>query len=433
MKIKLRYRYLLLVLIWHGIMAYLAYRELRDAYHWFLGVQLLLALSLYLAYRVYRSLIRPLELVSSGSAALRDRDFTVKYRPTGTPELDELVSVYNEMIDNLRGERTQTEEQHFFLRKLIQASPTGILILDYDGNLSEVNPRAAELLGIKDPLRAVSEAPPDHPLLTIARELSIGEQRTVRTEGVGRYRIEVSGFVDRGFDRKFVQIQELSQEILAAEKRAYGKVIRMMAHEVNNSIGAINAILQTLADPEAPTDAEWAQDVRQSLPVAIQRNERLNTFMRNFADVVRLPDPRREQTDLHELLANTVQLFRPQAEKRAIELEYQGADAPAYARIDPQQIEQVLVNVIKNALESIDREGRVILELTTRPVGFQVLDNGPGIPAEVTDQLFTPFFSTKSSGQGIGLTLVREILVNHGARFSLQTEADGWTRFQVTF
>jgi nitrogen fixation/metabolism regulation signal transduction histidine kinase len=411
----------------------LAYQLLRDAYHWFLGVQLLLALSLYLAYRVYRSLIRPLELVSGGSAALRDRDFTVKYRPTGTPELDALIAVYNDMIDNLRGERTQTQEQHFFLRKLIQASPTGILILDYDGNLSEVNPRAAELLGVRDPLRAVSDAPADHPLLAMARELSIGQQRTIRTEGVGRYRIEVSGFVDRGFNRKFVQIQELSQDILAAEKRAYGKVIRMMAHEVNNSIGAINAILQTLADPEAPTDADWAEDVRQSLPVAIQRNERLNTFMRNFADVVRLPDPRRERIDLNELLANTTRLFRSQAEQRAIEITCQGSDTPVYASVDPQQIEQVLVNVVKNALESIDREGKVVLQLTSQPIGFQVLDNGPGIPAAAADQLFTPFFSTKSSGQGIGLTLVREILVNHGARFSLQTEADGWTRFQVAF
>ena len=409
----------------------MAYQLLRDTYHWFLGVQVLLAISLYLAYRVYRSLIRPLELMSSGSAALRDRDFTVKYRPTGTPELDDLVSVYNDMIDNLRRERTQTEEQHYFLQKLIRASPTGILILDFDGQLSEVNPRAAELLGMDNASRAVEEAPTDHPLLRIARELSIGEQRTVRTEGVGRYRIEVSGFVDRGFDRKFVQIQELSREILAAEKRAYGKVIRMMAHEVNNSIGAINAILQTLADPDAPADAEWTEDVRQSLPVAIQRNERLNTFMRNFADVVRLPEPRLERTDLNELLSAAARLFQSQATQRAITLEYRGSDTPVYARIDPQQIEQVLVNVIKNALESIDRDGQIVLELTTQPVGFQVRDNGPGIPADVAGQLFTPFFSTKSSGQGIGLTLVREILVNHGAQFSLRTEADGWTRFGV--
>jgi two-component system, NtrC family, nitrogen regulation sensor histidine kinase NtrY len=350
------------------VIAGLAYQLLRDTYHWFLGVQVLLAISLYLAYRLYRSFIRPIELMASGSAALRDRDFTVKYRSTGTPELDSLIAVYNDMIDNLRRERTQTEEQHYFLQKLIQASPTGILILDYDGRISDANPRAAELLGIEDPRRATVTAPPDHPLLAAARDLDIGAQRTIRMEGVARYRIEVSGFVDRGFNRKFVQIQELSQEILAAEKRAYGKVIRMMAHEVNNSIGAINAILQALADPTEPTDATWTEDVRQSLPIAIQRNERLNTFMRNFADVVRLPEPRRERTDLNELLAAAAGLFQPQAAQRAITLDYRGSDTPVYARIDPQQIEQVLVNVIKNALESIGQDGRVLVQLQARPL-----------------------------------------------------------------
>jgi nitrogen fixation/metabolism regulation signal transduction histidine kinase len=449
-------------MVWHVLLLVAAYFLLHETYYWFMLAQLGILLSLVFAYRVYRHFRRPLEMVSGGKSALLDRDFSIKYRLTGAREVDALVETYNNMIDTLREERTLLQEQHYFLRKLIEASPSGILIMDHDGKITETNPAARQIIGF-DP----SSSEEEHPLLRVAFELPLGESLPLIIDGTNHYRLEASAFVDRGFQRKFVQIQTLTGEILAAEKRAYGKVIRMMAHEVNNSIGAINALLDTLSVSEEETDEQWVADVRESLPIASKRNHQLNVFMRNFADVVRLPEPQRERVDLSKVLPQMVALFQAQAQQQntRFRVGYLSGKAPGlpllssevesgkseigsglegvssaqpevipgsqFISADSGQLEQVLVNVVKNALESIGADGEIQLFLTERPRQIIIADNGPGLNKEAADGIFTPFFTSKPNGQGIGLTMVREILTNHNYQFSLSTDPDGWTRFII--
>lgn len=452
---RLRFYYWGLVILWHILLLVAAYFLLHETYYWFILAQVGGLLSLVLAYRVYRHFRRPLDLINGGKSALQDRDFSVKYRLTGAREVDALIATYNNMIDTLREERTLLQEQHYFLRKLIEASPSGILIMDHDGNITETNPTARQIIGF-DP----SAIDKEHPLLNAAATLGLGESLPLIIEGTHHYRLEASAFIDRGFPRKFVQIQTLTGEILAAEKRAYGKVIRMMAHEVNNSIGAINALLDTLSVSEAEIDEQWVADVRESLPIASKRNHQLNVFMRNFADVVRLPKPQRERVDLSLLLPQMATLFQAQAQQqntrfRVGYLSGKVAELPLlrsevgsgrsevgsgkwevipdsqFINADSNQLEQVLVNVVKNALESIGAGGEIQLILTERPRQIIIADNGPGLDEEALAGIFTPFFTSKPNGQGIGLTLVREILTNHDYSFSLATDADGWTRFVI--
>ncbi|WP_020537430.1 sensor histidine kinase [Lewinella cohaerens] len=446
---RLRFYYWGLVIVWHSLLLVAAYFLLHETYYWFMLAQLGVLLSLVFAYRVYRHFRRPLDLINGGKSALQDRDFSVKYRLTGAREVDALVATYNNMIDTLREERTLLQEQHYFLRKLIEASPSGILIMDHDGNITESNPAARQIIGF-DP----SSSDEKHPLLSAAFNLTMGDSLPIIIDGTSHYRLEASAFIDRGFQRKFVQIQTLTGEILAAEKRAYGKVIRMMAHEVNNSIGAINALLDTLTVSEEEIDEQWVEDVRESLPIASKRNHQLNVFMRNFADVVRLPDPQRERVDLSKMLPQIATLFQAQAQQqntsfrlgylagRALELpllkpekgsgESEVIPVSQFISADSNQLEQVLVNVVKNALESVGLDGEVQLILTERPRQIIIADNGPGLSEEAAAGIFTPFFTSKPNGQGIGLTLVREILTNHDYQFSLATDEDGWTRFIIT-
>lgn len=434
---RLKYYYWILVGVWHLLLLVAAYFLFQEEYYWlFMLLQPVAFLSLVMAYRLYRHFQRPLELVDSGRGALQDRDFSVKFRATGVPEVDVLVDTYNNMIDTLRKERTLLQEQHYFLRKLIDASPSGILIMDHDGDISEANPRACELLGF-DPTKKLAEDQGQHIVLATARSLAAGERRQITLGSAHHFRLEASAFVDRGFHRKFVQIEALTEEILAAEKRAYGKVIRMMAHEVNNSIGAVNALLDTLHLETDEVDANWVEDVRESLPIAIKRNQRLNTFMRNFADVVRLPAPHFERVDLSALLKQAVSLFQAQAQQQSTRLTFnttgQSTTGPLFITADLYQLEQVLVNVIKNALESVGEGGEVAVELQARSRKIIIADNGPGLDAEAAEQIFTPFFTSKPNGQGIGLTIVREVLMNHEYQFSLRSYEDGWTRFVIDF
>jgi two-component system, NtrC family, nitrogen regulation sensor histidine kinase NtrY len=164
---SLKVKYFLFITFIHLLVGYLLYRLLAEKRLYFLLAEVGIILSLLLAYRLYRSFIKPLDFIASGTDAIRDQDFNVKFLKTGANEMDKLISVYNDMIDNIRTERTQTEEQHFFLQKLIHASPSGIILLDYDDRISEVNPKAIELLQWKPEWLNQKIGAIDHPLLQL--------------------------------------------------------------------------------------------------------------------------------------------------------------------------------------------------------------------------------------------------------------------------
>lgn len=430
----LKWRYWLFTGLIHAIVGVLAFQVLGEQKAWFLLVELILLISLGLAYGVYRSLIRPLDFLSSGIDAVTDRDFSVRFRKTGSPEMNRLVEVYNRMMDNIREERSQVQEQHYFLEKLIQASPAGIILLDYDEAISDINPQALRMLGMKQAPYGKKLAETAHPLLQEVATWEVDQSGVLAGKGQEQFKCEVSQFIHRGFRRKFILFQELSREILAAEKRAYGQVIRMMAHEVNNSIGAINSILQSTQEafPNLE-DTELTDDIRTSLQVAIDRNDRLNRFMRHFAEVVRLPEPTLKVQSVTNLLQHIQQLMTPQAEQQGTRLLLEVPEQEITASIDEKQLEQALVNMVKNALESLESGGTVELRLRTTPLEIAVVDDGPGIPDEIAGHLHTPFFSNKPNGQGVGLTLIREIARGHGAQFSLETIGKGTTEARIIF
>jgi nitrogen fixation/metabolism regulation signal transduction histidine kinase len=422
MRLKFQTRYLLYILTVHAVLIGLTFQLLKQNKPLFIASEVVIALSLYVAVRLYQSFRQPSTFIAAGIEAIQDKDFTVKFVPTGNDEVDELIRVYNLMIDQLRHERTRQAEQQFFLDKLVEAAPIALLILDFDSRVSAVNPKARQLLRLPDsdllqkPLSAIP-----HPLLAQLSTLPPDQPHTVKLAGVETYRVLQGQFMDRGFRRQFLFIEELTTEIIETEKKAYGKVIRMMAHEVNNSIGAINSILG-IAEPEVADP-----DVRHAVRVAIDRNDRLNQFMRRFADVVRLPAPNPVSTDVRGLVVDVVQLMQPQAIERGVSLTAHLPDSPVEQPIDVAQMEQVLVNVVKNAFEAC-RAGQVV-EVVLNQQALLIRDNGQPIPQSVSANLFNPFFSTKATGQGIGLTLTREILLNHGITFSLGSEPDGWTVF----
>lgn len=425
MHLSFRVRYLLYIGILHTVLGSLLYLLLREEKVWFIASEVGILVSLSIAVRLYRQFRQPSEFVASGIEAIQDKDFTVKFVPTGNWEVDQLVTVYNLMIDQLRQERTRQVEQQFFLDKLIEAAPIAILIFDFDNRIASINPKASQLLSVK-PADVLGKelAELGFSLLAQVADLIDGGSRVMKPNGLETYKILRANFMDRGFRRSFLLIEELTPEILITEKKAYSKVIRMMAHEVNNSIGAVNSILDSSSayvdDP----------DVQHAITVAMQRNDRLNRFMRRFADVVRLPHPQKQVKDVGELVRNVVWLMQPQAEGRGISLR-SDADTVTNQLIDVEQMEQVLVNVVKNALEAC-QPGQCV-DLISRDNDLLIRNNGQPIPTEIAANLFNPFYSTKSTGQGIGLTLSREILLNHEFSFSLKTNDDGWTEFRIEF
>lgn len=431
---KLRTKYILFVLIVHLIALVLSYFVFDKDKIFFIVSEVFVLISILIAWSLYYQLIQPLKSLMTGVDAIKDQDFNVKFLPTGSLEVDQLIGVYNQMMDTLREERTLQEQQHFFLEKLIRTSPTGIVILDYDDQVQQINPKALEILDISE--KEILNQPVSglaHPFFKHISDLKTGETRTVKLKGAETYKIQKSHFVDRGFPRHFIMLEELTAEILAAEKNVYGKVIRMMAHEVNNTIGPVNSIIESTLNAKQIWQHSDENMLREALEVAVDRNQNLNLFMRNFADLVKLPMPSKKQIDLHQVIRSVTRLMEIRAGERKVKLITEAGDQPFYIFGDEQQLEQALINIVKNAIEAIETEGIVRLATDAAKRKLTIADNGKGISLEESEQLFTPFFSTKKDGQGIGLTLVREILLNHGFEFSLKTVAERQTEFIIQF
>jgi len=431
---KLQTKYLLFVIVVHLVALVLSFYIFRKSAIFFIISELVILFSVAISWKLYSELIKPLKLLVQGVEAIKARDFNVRFAATGKYEMDQLIDVYNKMIDELRKERTAQEQQHLFLEKLVETSPTGILILDYDEMVQQVNPKALQMLGIeKDDVIGQSVYTISHPVMQQMALIKSGESRTITWNGVNTFKLQKSHFIDRGFPRHFIMIEELTTDILAAEKKAYGQVIRMMAHEVNNTIGPVNSILQSILKVQGLTEDTNDQPLQKALQVAVDRNYNLNVFMRNFADVVRLPKPIPKNIDCNHLVMQVARLMEMKAGEKKIQFEFQIPEASFFIYADEQQMEQVLINVIKNAIEAIEEEGTILFVINAASRQMCIIDSGSGISDSIADQLFTPFFSTKKDGQGVGLTLIKEILLNHGFEFSLKTKSAGRTEFMIRF
>jgi two-component system nitrogen regulation sensor histidine kinase NtrY len=426
---KLRTKYILFVTILHLVALVLSYFIFKENTILFIVSEIFIIISVVISWQLYTELIQPLNLLMQGTDAIRDRDFNVKFLETGKYEMDELIRVYNQMMDELRTERTRQEQQHLFLEKLIYTSPTGILILDYDEGIQQVNPKALQLMGFEEKeLLGKSVGEITHPVLQQVKQLHSGQSKTITFNGAITYKLQKSHFVDRGFPRHFVMIEELTAEILSAEKKTYGKVIRMMAHEVNNTIGPVNSILQSTLQSQQHSEA-----ITHALQVAMERNNNLNGFMRNFADLVRLPLPEKKSIDLIRLIKNVTDLMRLKAGEKKVAFHHEHSKPILMITADQQQMEQALINIVKNAIEAIDKEGEITIITRAAPKQLIIRDTGSGISPEFEEHLFSPFYSTKKDGQGVGLTVIREILVNHQFDFSLKTISPGSTEFRIEF
>ena len=203
----------------------------------------------------------------------------------------------------------------------------------------------------------------------------------------------------------------------------------MISHEVNNTTAGITSTLDTLES--SCSGMEDMKDVCDVLQISIDRCYSMSRFITNFADVVRIPEPQCKPTSLNELVTSCKRFMETICMSRDIELRMELADDLPMVEIDRSLFEQVLVNIIKNSAESIGRQGHIYIRTTTHPLCLEVGDDGQGISKETEAKLFSPFFSTKPNGQGIGLIFIREVLQRHQCSFSLKTYADGITRFKI--
>lgn len=445
MRVKSLFFLLVLLLFFlGGVLLYVFWDSLSA--NVFLLEGIILFILLYLVV-LYRRILKPMDIIGNGMDLLREQDFSSRLSTVGQYESDRLVDIFNRMMDQLKYERLRLREQNHFLDLLINASPMGVVITTLDGELSQLNPMALKIMGVRmDDVLGKRLDQIDSPIAAGLAAIPKDKSRVIRLNDANIYKCSHSTFVDRGFGHPFYLIERMTEEVMLAEKRAYEKVIRMIAHEVNNTTAGITSTLDTLG--EALTAEPGMEDVCEVMNVCTERCFSMSRFITRFADVVKIPQPSLAPVRLNDLAQMSKRFMEGMCNDHQVRLRLECDPEVGNVKMDITLMEQVMVNIIKNAAESISGaaadtvptdgvgesayRGEIVIRTAT-PAIIEVADNGPGISKEAEARLFTPFYSSKPNGQGIGLMFIREVLSRHGCSFFLRTGDDGWTRFRILF
>jgi nitrogen fixation/metabolism regulation signal transduction histidine kinase len=435
----------------------------------FVGAELVLLLSLALGWRLVQRALEPLGFTRRFQDLLQDQQYANRLAAPGVDELDALVGTFNSMLAALHRERLAIGEQQGFLDRLLEATPAAVLVFDFDHAISLLNASAGALLGLDRPLgrplSAWAEGDGETnggflPALDArARErsrdlvvqldaLPLGDSRLLTDTEGRRYRAQRGQFFDRGFARHFLMVEELTAELEDSERATYARLVRVLAHEVNNTVAATGSVLDSLLTYRGQLAERDAGDFATAIVAVKKRNTSLGEFIDRFTRVVKMPAPELRPASIREVMDDILWLNREKCASRGIVLGWGRCDDVPSRALDVQLMEQALLNIVKNAIEAIDaqnaaggkqgeqRGGTIRIELqdeADRRIRLSVIDSGGQLDATPVRQLFTPFFSTKKGGQGIGLMFVREVLSRHGCTFSLAPGAGGETRFDIWF
>ncbi len=366
-----------------------------------------------------RHVVYHLQTLSNLMEALREGDYSLRGRRARFRDsLGEVVREVNQLAENLRVERLGAREASALLGKVIDVIDIAVFAFDPGGRVRLVNAAGERLLGRKvDALRGMPAG-----ALGLADFLDGPERTTVRHRfpiGHGQWEIRRARFREEGIAHELLVITDLSWALREEERRAWQRLIRVIGHELNNSLAPIRSMSTTLANLLArdPLPEDWREDASSALDVIGNRAEALGRFMAAYAMLARLPAPNKRRVALRPLIERAAALD----DRRAVPIHGEEISAA----IDPDQIEQLLINLLKNAHDAADQtDGEVEVRMAEDGglILIDVLDTGPGVSNP--DNLFVPFFTTKPGGTGVGLVLCRQIAEAHGGSLALENRTD---------
>lgn len=388
----------------------------------------------------YESVVRALRSIALGADLLKARDFSSRLAHVGQHEADRIIDIFNRMMFTLREERIRIQEQDRLLDRLLQVCPMAVIMLDASDRITLANPVAVQLLTSGHSSAAVIGRPLsefDTPVGQCLSSLVQSEVRELRLNDSMIYRCSRLGFMDRGYVHPFFLVESMTDEVRRAERAAYGKVLRILSHEVNNTVASLSSSLATISEILSD-NPEYRAELIPVLRACSDRASETASFVSRLARAVRIPAPEPRPVDLTSLITDCAPLLESACTSRGVRFVLDLPDRPVRMMLDAVLMEQVLVNIVKNGAESAsqnppDRPPCVNLTLTAgiNPL-LTITDNGHGISDDVAARLFSPFFTTRPDGNGIGLMLVNEVLSAHRLRFSLATSpADRLTRFTI--
>jgi two-component system nitrogen regulation sensor histidine kinase NtrY len=397
-------------------------RDYSSRLRWTLTALLVLAAAAFLR-ALWERVVRPLQTVSNLLAAMREEDFSIRARGArGNDPLGEVLLEVNALADTLRRQRLGALEATALLSRVMAEIDVAVFAFDEQGLLVVTNRAGERLLGQPSP-RLLGRKARELGLEECLEEETPRVLDTAFAGGAGRWEVRRSSFRQGGRPHHLLVLADVSRPLREEERQAWQRLIRVLGHELNNSLAPIQSIAGSLssllARPDRPSD--WREDAERGLAVIASRAESLSRFTGAYARLARLPSPRFQRIELDPLLRRVAELETRLAVRVA-------AGPPLVLSADPDQLEQLAINLVRNAADAaIETKGSVTVswgKSAARPAQaiVRVEDEGPGITR--TENLFVPFFTTKPQGSGIGLVLSRQIAEAHGGSLTLENRAD---------
>ncbi len=405
--------------------AAILFRGRTPAWPWLLGVLLAALLALAAARALRRAVLRPLQTLANLLAALREGDYSFRARvPEREDALGQVFGELNTLSELLQGQRLKAMEATALLRAVMAEIDVAVFAFDARGALRLANRAAEQFLGrgAEGLLGATAgelglEGVLDDPAARLVDLALPGRS--------GRFECRQAVFRQGGHPHRLLVLSDLTRTLREEERQAWQRLIRVLGHEINNSLAPIQSLAGSIATFLERRGEDWEADARQGLAIIEGRAQGLGRFLEAYTRLARLPAPTRREVALGPLMRKVAGL-----ESRVpVHLE----EGPAVElQADPDQLEQALINLLRNAAEAMQgREGAVQVGWRRLPgwVELRVEDAGPGLPEG--GNLFVPFFTTKPGGSGIGLVLARQIAEGHGGSLLLANRPGGGALAQL--
>jgi len=381
----------------------------------------LLAAWISAAWMIRRKAAHPWRTMSAMLESVRLGDYSVRARAlAGNDSKSEALAELNRLGDALRDRRLEALEVNALLSKVLEEIDVAIFAFDEQSRLRLVNPTGARLLA--GTARSLRDRSADElgltPLLDSPPSAVIDQ---AFPGAAGRWAVRHTTFRESGHPHKLLVLSDLTRELREEELLAWQRLVRVLGHELNNSLTPIQSIAQSLdalvREPDPPGD--WRDDMLEGLAVIASRSDSLARFVSSYARLARLPAPARRMFDLAPVAERIVRMFP--AERVTLV-----PGAPVRLNADPDQVEQALINLLQNAMDAVSATGgnvHIEWRVVQKAVEIEVEDEGTGLANPAN--LFVPFFTTRQGGSGVGLVLCRKIAEAHGGSVTLENRASG--------
>lgn len=355
----------------------------------------------------------------------------------------------NEAFNASRAARRERDSDYQFFRNIVQHVGIGLLTFKKDGAVQIINSAARRLLRVNQ-IQNITELNSASPTLVDAfQKLKTGGRELIHLK-IGDDTVQLSVFAIeltlRGEEIKLISMSNIQSELEEKEMEAWQNLVRVLTHEIMNSVTPISSLAgtveeelqQLLQHASYEMKKEEMEDMHLSLQTISRRSAGLIRFVKEFRNLTQVPQPRLSEIAIHPLLEEMAVLHKKELSDRGIEITVHTDPPQLTALADKNMIEQVLINLIKNAIQAFDEQTEKRIELSAytsekgRPI-ISIRDNGPGIDPEALEKIFIPFFSTKKTGSGIGLSLSRQIMRVHEGRISVKSTLGEGTEFMLRF